>query len=51
VQAVICHLKLVQTGLDLIDFPTILFYETGYSISMSFGKLAGEAGGLGSAFR
>jgi hypothetical protein len=32
VQAVICHPQLVQTGLDLIDFPTILFYETGYSI-------------------
>jgi hypothetical protein len=32
VQVVICHPKLVQTGLDLIDFPTILFYETGYSI-------------------
>src|SRR5579883_385390 len=32
VQAVLCHPKLVQTGLDLIDFPTILFYETGYSI-------------------
>src|ERR1700722_18895937 len=32
VQAVICHPKLVQTGLDLIDFPTILFYETGYSL-------------------
>jgi len=32
VQAVICHPKLVQTGLDLIDFPTILFYESGYSI-------------------
>lgn len=32
VQAVICHPKLVQTGLDLLDFPTILFYETGYSI-------------------
>jgi hypothetical protein len=32
VQAVICHPKLVQTGLDLIEFPTILFYETGYSI-------------------
>ena len=31
-QAVICHPKLVQTGLDLIDFPTILFYQTGYSI-------------------
>ncbi|HEV2618139.1 MAG TPA: helicase-related protein [Candidatus Acidoferrales bacterium] len=32
IEAVICHPKLVQTGLDLIDFPTILFYETGYSI-------------------
>ncbi len=32
VQAVICHPKLVQTGLDLIAFPVILFYETGYSI-------------------
>lgn len=32
VQVVICHPRLVQTGLDLIDFPTILFYETGYSI-------------------
>jgi hypothetical protein len=32
VQDVICHPKLVQTGLDLIEFPTILFYETGYSI-------------------
>jgi hypothetical protein len=32
VQAVICHPKLVQTGLDLIEFPTILFYETGYSL-------------------
>jgi hypothetical protein len=32
IQAVICHPRLVQTGLDLIEFPTILFYETGYSI-------------------
>ena len=31
VQAVICHPRLVQTGLDLLEFPTILFYETGYS--------------------
>ena len=23
---------LVQTGLDLLDFPTIIFYQTGYSI-------------------
>ncbi len=31
VQAVISHPRLVQTGLDLLEFPTILFYETGYS--------------------
>ncbi|MEA3421808.1 MAG: DEAD/DEAH box helicase, partial [Acidobacteriota bacterium] len=27
----ICNPRLVQTGLDLIDFPTIVFYQTGYS--------------------
>jgi superfamily II DNA or RNA helicase len=32
VQAVISHPKLVETGLDLLDFPTILFYESGYSL-------------------
>jgi hypothetical protein len=25
-QVCICHPKLVQTGLDLLEFPTILFY-------------------------
>src|SRR5690349_25055474 len=29
---VISHPKLVETGLDLLDFPTIIFYETGYSL-------------------
>ena len=28
----ICHPRLVQTGLDLIDFPTIIWYETDYSV-------------------
>ena len=28
----ICHPRLVQTGLDLIDFPTITWYETDYSV-------------------
>jgi len=28
---VICHPRLVETGLDLLSFPTIYFYETGYS--------------------
>lgn len=32
VQVVICHPKLVETGLDLLDFPSIYFYETGYSL-------------------
>lgn len=31
-QVVICHPKLVETGLDLLDFPTLIFYETGYSL-------------------
>ncbi len=32
VQVIIGNLILVQTGLDLLDFPTIIFYQTGYSI-------------------
>jgi hypothetical protein len=32
VEVVICHPKLVETGLDLLAFPTIYFYETGYSL-------------------
>ena len=32
VQVVLSHPKLVETGLDLLDFPTILFYESGYSL-------------------
>lgn len=32
IQVVIAHPKLVETGLDLLSFPTILFYETGYSL-------------------
>jgi hypothetical protein len=31
-QVCICHPRLVQTGLDLLAFPTIIFGETGYSI-------------------
>jgi hypothetical protein len=31
-QVCICHPKLVQTGLDLLHFPTIFFVQTGYSI-------------------
>ncbi len=32
VQVVIAHPRLVQTGLDLVEFVDIYFYETGYSI-------------------
>jgi hypothetical protein len=32
VELVICHPKLVETGLDLLAFPTLYFYETGYSL-------------------
>ncbi len=32
VQVVIAHPKLVETGLDLLDFPTIIFDESGYSL-------------------
>jgi len=28
----ICNSELVKTGLDLIYFPTVIFYQTGYSI-------------------
>ncbi len=32
VDALICNPRLVQTGLDLVDFPTIVWYETDYSV-------------------
>jgi hypothetical protein len=32
VQVVICHPKLVETGLDLLSFPTLTFYECGFSL-------------------
>jgi hypothetical protein len=32
IEVCICHPKLVQTGLDLLSFPTIFFVQTGYSI-------------------
>lgn len=32
IEVAICHPKIVETGLDLFDFPTILFHETGYSL-------------------
>ena len=29
----ICNPDLVKTGLDLLDYPTIMFYQTGYNVS------------------
>lgn len=32
VDCIICNPKLVETGLDLLDFPTIIFHQTGYNL-------------------
>ena len=32
IDVLICHPRLVQTGLDLIDFQTVCWYETDYSV-------------------
>ena len=32
IDVMICHPRLVQTGLDLIDFQTVCWYETDYSV-------------------
>jgi SNF2 family DNA or RNA helicase len=32
IKVVIANPKLVETGLDLYDFPTMIFYQTGYSV-------------------
>ena len=32
VDVVVCHPRLVQTGLDLIDFPTLVWFETEFSV-------------------
>ena len=31
-EVLVCHPRLVQTGLDLVDFPTIVWFETDYSV-------------------
>ena len=35
-----CHSRLAQTGLDLVDFPTIVWSETEFSVSQSTRKTA-----------
>ena len=38
IDVLICHPRLVQTGLDLIDFPTLIWYETEFSVFQSTQK-------------
>ena len=38
IDVMICHPRLVQTGLDLIDFPTLCWYETEFSVFQSTQK-------------
>ena len=40
VDVLVCHPRLVQTGLDLVDFPTICWYETELPVSPSIPKAA-----------
>ena len=40
IDVMICHPRLVQTGLDLIDFPTLIWYETEFSVFQSTQKSA-----------
>ena len=35
VDVLVCHPRLVQTGLDLVDFPTIVWFETEFSVFQS----------------
>ena len=35
IDVMICHPRLVQTGLDLIDFPTLVWFQTDYSVYVS----------------
>ena len=35
IDVMVCHPRLVQTGLDLIDFPTLIWFETDYSVYVS----------------
>ena len=38
VDVLVCHPRLVQTGLDLIDFPNLIWYETEFSVFQSTQK-------------
>ena len=32
VQVTICHPKIIETGLDLLSYPSLIFYQSGYSL-------------------
>jgi SNF2 family DNA or RNA helicase len=32
IDIMVCNPELVKTGLDLLDFPTIIFMQTGYNV-------------------
>ena len=44
VDVMICHPRLVQTRLDLVDFPTICWFETEFFVSQSTQKKYGSHG-------
>ena len=45
IDVMICHPRLVQTGLDLIDFPTLVWFETEFSVFQSTQKSTVLMGG------
>ena len=45
IDVLICHPRLVQTGLDLIDFSTIVWDETEFSVFQSTQKSSVLVGG------
>ena len=45
VDVLICNPRLVQTGLDLVDFPTIIWFETEFSVFQSTQKSTVLMGG------
>ena len=47
IDVLICHPRLVETGLDLIDFPTICWYKTDYSVYV----MSRRRGGRGASGR
>ena len=51
IDVLICHPRLVQTGLDLIDFQTVCWYETEFSVFQSTQKSTVLMGGRIGCYR